>query len=559
MERHRDRDVLAPGERVLGRYEVVRVLGEGGAGQVYQARDTSGVAGEDVALKVLADAPLLKPADRERLTKRFHREWAILKDHPHPNLPAVFDYGEHDRMPVIAMEFLDGLDLAQVLRRERRLSVSDTLYVGIEAARALRHAHGRGIVHRDVKPHNIFCSRGRPREGRSIVRLLDLGVAKITGAEKLTRENAVIGTRRYMAPEAFARPHSVDDKTDQYALGVALFECLTGRWPFACDLSEEEELWLDPQQIMYMVVHKRVQLVHVYRPEVPAPVAEAIDRMMRKEPAARFSDMEVAKLALQQLLGDMDRAASRVGKRLPTIFFRERGTVLTGEAGGPVAAPATTEPEVPRAPEAWLERGVSRLRELAKDDTPGSREVLERALSANVLEFRRAASDGLLAVGNALSLLPLARAIRNETDPKLRELMRATHEVIRRKSQAVATVYEESPLGHEPIDVRRGPKGEDVPRARGEPTAGRAERAGAEPAHTARPAPPPQPTRAPRPESARAAIVAPERTRRERGDGAPGPARVALSRRRARRLEILAAALGVLVATAIGLAFLAFR
>ena len=224
---------LAPGIR-LGPYEVLSILGAGGMGQVYRARDTR--LGRDVALKLMADAGV---QDGPLLT-RFEQEARLAGSLNHPNVVVVFDVGRHEGAPYLVTELLQGETLRQRLEKGP-IALDQALDWAAQVARGLAAAHAQGVIHRDVKPENIFITRG------GHVKLLDFGIAKLTeaprgsspkqlldstaGGSEMTVEGQVFGTPSYMSPEQ-VRGEPVDARTDLFSLGAVLQEMVTGERAF---------------------------------------------------------------------------------------------------------------------------------------------------------------------------------------------------------------------------------------------------------------------------------------------------------------------------------------
>jgi len=220
------------GKEFGGRFTVTSKVGEGGMGAVYRARQKG--MDRDVAVKVL----LGDLARNETVVKRFHLEALAVSKLRHPNTIQIFDFGEtDDGLLYIAMEFLEGKSLHQVLQEERVLSARRATKIAQQMAKSLREAHAKGIVHRDLKPDNIFlCTVG---EEMDYVKVLDFGVAKLRDGEDgkdLTKTGTIFGTPKYMSPEQ-ASAGIVDARSDLYAIGVILYEMLTGRAPFMADNS----------------------------------------------------------------------------------------------------------------------------------------------------------------------------------------------------------------------------------------------------------------------------------------------------------------------------------
>lgn len=214
------------GTIVAGRYRLERELAQGGMGSIWVARHLR--LDVDVALKFMAP----EFADSPELRARFEREAkaaALLKS---PHAVQVHDYGIDGGAPYIVMELLEGEDLAARLAREGRLSLAATRRIVEDVGKALRRAHEVGLIHRDMKPANIFLAR---QAGDEVVKILDFGIAKTTGViggDQATRADALLGSPSYMSPEQVRSSARVDHRTDLWSLGVIAFRCLTGRLPF---------------------------------------------------------------------------------------------------------------------------------------------------------------------------------------------------------------------------------------------------------------------------------------------------------------------------------------
>ena len=230
------RVTLAAGTK-LGDYEVKSLLGSGGMGEVYRARDSR--LGRDVAIKVL---PSSLSADSERL-RRFEQEARAAAALNHPNILAVFQMGTHEGAPYLVSELLEGETLREQIKRGR-LAVRKAIDYGVQIARGLAAAHEKGIVHRDLKPENLFVTK----DGR--VKILDFGLAKLTqaavqfGARRTDaswrepKPGVVMGTVGYMSPEQ-VRGQTTDHRTDIFAFGAILYEMLAGKRAFQKPTSPE--------------------------------------------------------------------------------------------------------------------------------------------------------------------------------------------------------------------------------------------------------------------------------------------------------------------------------
>lgn len=212
------------GALVAGRYAVQQQLAEGGMSRVYSAEDTQ--TGERVAVKILEPEQVLRPGGMEA----FLREVAAARAAPHPNIVRTIAEGQRgDGRPFLVMELLDGETLGERLERDRALTSAEAIEIGVQIADGLAAAHAAGVVHRDVKPDNVFLvgSKG----GHHTAKLLDFGLAEIELGAAATTGGVAKGTTSTMAPEQVL-DDGVDGRTDVYGLGVVLFKCVTGQLPF---------------------------------------------------------------------------------------------------------------------------------------------------------------------------------------------------------------------------------------------------------------------------------------------------------------------------------------
>ena len=275
---------VADGAR-LGPYEVISQLGAGGMGEIYRARDTR--LGRDVALKfVLAEAG--SPGARDRLLREARAASAL----NHPHICTVYDVGEHDGQPVIAMELLEGETLSARLQRGR-LDIDSAVDLAMQVADALAAAHERGIIHRDLKPANLFVTR------RGDAKILDFGLARmvltspadartVAADVQLTTPGTVAGTAAYMSPEQ-ARGEVVDARSDLFALGVLLYEVVGGASPFA---GATTAVTFDA------ILNRQPAALRLLNETVPDALEQVVNRLLAKEPAARFAS---AREVLEQL------------------------------------------------------------------------------------------------------------------------------------------------------------------------------------------------------------------------------------------------------------------
>jgi hypothetical protein len=265
-----------------GRYRIERELGQGGMGAVYLAHDLR--LDRPVAIKVLP--PEL--AAHAELRERFLRETRVAAGFSHPNIVPVHAVEEHGDLLCFVMGFVDGETLGQRVRRAGPLNAAEAVRLLQEVAWALSYAHGRGVVHRDIKPDNILIERAT---GRALV--TDFGIARSTATTgaTLTRVGEVVGTPEFMSPEQ-AAGERLDGRSDIYSLGVVGFFAVTGRLPFTADSAAA---------LMAMHLTQPAPHVATLRPDLPPALAAVIDRCLEKDPARRMESGEALAAALDPL------------------------------------------------------------------------------------------------------------------------------------------------------------------------------------------------------------------------------------------------------------------
>ncbi len=295
-----------------GRYTIDRQLGQGGMGAVYLAEDQR--LQRPVAIKLLPP----EFAVREELRERFLRETRVTAAFSHPNIVPVFAVEEHADLLCFVMGFIDGETLAQRVRRAGPLNAVDAIRLLQEVAWALSYAHGRGVVHRDIKPDNILIERAT---GRALV--TDFGIARTastTTSATLTRVGEVVGTPQFMSPEQ-AAGEPLDGRSDVYSLGVVAFFAVTGKLPFDAGSATA---------IMAMHLTKAPPPVASLRPDLPPALSAAIDRCLEKDPANRFETGEALAAGLEPLRASRPEVAPalRLFQARATQAFRAILTIL---------------------------------------------------------------------------------------------------------------------------------------------------------------------------------------------------------------------------------------
>ena len=332
-------------------YRVRSVLGRGGMSVVYQAENLR--LSNVIALKVLA--PEL--ADDDIFRARFLEESRIAASLNHPNVIPIYDMGSKDDLLYIAMRYVSGTDMRQMIKKRGRLRPDTALFLIGQAARALDAAHRKGLVHRDVKPGNLLVERGDDEADPDHVYLADFGITKHAMSRSgLTSTGQFLGTIDYVAPEQI-RGTSVLGLADQYSLGCVLYECLTGRVPFEKDLDAA---------IIWAHVEEMPTMPTILRPELPLEVDEVFGRVLAKQPDERYGSCREFVDAARHALGIADTGSAAysspssemlTGPPLPSLpsFSQPQKSawwnsapsvpdVRAPVAGAPVAAAVEPEP-----------------------------------------------------------------------------------------------------------------------------------------------------------------------------------------------------------------------
>jgi beta-lactam-binding protein with PASTA domain/predicted Ser/Thr protein kinase len=299
---------------VDGRYRILHRVGSGGMADVYCAQDLQ--LGRKVALKIL----YRRFAEDREFVERFRREASSAAGLQHPNVVSVYDRGEYDGTYYIAMEYLEGRSLKDVIREEAPLGPERAIDLVTQVLRAARFAHRRGIIHRDLKPHNVIV------DAEDRAKVTDFGIAR-AGASDMTQTGSIMGTAQYLSPEQ-AQGIAVSAASDLYSIGIMLYELLTARVPF----DGESAVTIALKQ-----VNERPTPPSVYNGEVTPDLEAIVMRSLEKDPARRFQDADEFISALQ---------AAREGLATPALV-----------APVTMAEPAYVYPQEPLPPDEHRGRG----------------------------------------------------------------------------------------------------------------------------------------------------------------------------------------------------------
>lgn len=275
------------GKRLDGRYEIKEIIGVGGMANVYKAVDVTD--NKVVAVKILREEYMAN----EEFSRMFKNESKAIAVLSHPNIVKVYDVIFTDKFQSIVMEYIDGITLKEYIDQQKVLRWKEAVYFTVQILRALQHAHAKGIVHRDIKPHNIMLLSD------GTVKMMDFGIARFARSDQRTSSDKAIGSVHYISPEQ-AQGGVIDEKTDIYSVGIMLFEMLTGQLPFEAE---------SPVSVAIKQIQSQAVLPRSLNPSIPKGLEEITMKAMEKNPANRYQ-------SATEMLEDIDTF-----KRDPSIQF----------------------------------------------------------------------------------------------------------------------------------------------------------------------------------------------------------------------------------------------
>ncbi|MBK8252251.1 MAG: protein kinase [Polyangiaceae bacterium] len=333
--------------RAVGKYTLVRVIGKGGMGVVYEAQNTA--IGKRVAIK-LVSAELAKNKDAVR---RFQREAQAASAVESAHIVDIFDAGTtDDGVPFIVMELLRGEDLGHRIKRLGRLEIDDAVHITLQILRGLFRAHEAGIVHRDLKPDNVFLVDRD--DDPAFVKVLDFGISKVarrgeTPVQTLTKQGTVLGTPFYMSPEQAQGLPDTDGRADLWSVGAILYECLSGRAPHTGASYE---------QVIVAICTKDALDIRVHNPEVSEPIAKVIAKALAREREDRFADAREMLEALADASGTLISLSPRSSDEPQVSSGGRRRSSPSSPSGNRVRPVSGAGPKSNNTPHAPVQTGA---------------------------------------------------------------------------------------------------------------------------------------------------------------------------------------------------------
>ncbi len=301
--------------RRIGNYQILDYIGSGGFGSVFKAEDVH-TPGRIVAIKELHK----KHTRNTSIKQRFFQEAIAMARLDHPNLPRLYTFGEDNGSYYLVMEFLSGHPLTEQIQQDGAVPQARALAILAEVLEGVSYAHRNGIIHRDLKPDNVFLMKDGDRLR---VKVLDFGIARIVGGENLTLTGESFGTPNYMSPERITGGQSIDQRTDIYALGIILFEMLTGKAPFESKATDPALYWSEMR-----TRHESELLPSM----APLGVSEELDRIARKATAKRIEDRYTT---ADEMLADLRKVES-AGSAVATVETSARLALATAPGAAEV-------------------------------------------------------------------------------------------------------------------------------------------------------------------------------------------------------------------------------
>jgi serine/threonine protein kinase len=355
---------------VIGKYRIERFIESGGMGDVYLARDPA--LDRPVAIKFLREG-----FDNEEMRERFEREARAAGRISHPNIVTIYEFGECDRRPFIAMEFVRGEPLSKRIRRHESMPTVRKLELMEGLCAGLAHAHKAGIVHRDIKPANLMVDTDAP------LKILDFGIVRMAGSG-LTSHGVLVGTVNYMSPEQISGLGTIDHRSDVFAVGAVMHEIFTYQRAFPGEMTD----------VLYKIVHVKAESAGALMPGLDPAIVRAIDLCLDKSPDRRYQDLSLLRRDLARIrhrleLEDPETHGHSIGHSAAVA----RGPQKSGQRSGQKTTPIVPPPVPVRDQVAARQQEAARLAKARAEEAEKARVAREQADKAMQEEARRAREE----------------------------------------------------------------------------------------------------------------------------------------------------------------------
>lgn len=414
----------------LGRYKILAELGKGAMGTVYKAVDP--MIDRTVAIKTIKLD--LTPAELEEYEGRFAQEVKATGKLTHPNIVTVFDVGRTEKVAYMAMEFLEGVELKDLVKTQTSLTIQTILDVGIQVAEGLAFAHDQDIVHRDIKPSNIMILKS------GLAKITDFGIARLPNSAVKTMTGMILGSPRYMSPEQVIG-RQLDHRTDIFSLGVVLYEAITGLPPFDGD---------NVNAIMYATVNKDPVPPSQHRRDVPAALDSVLLRAMAKKVDDRYTTARDFAQAMRDVwisLGGVQATPLQMTQPLRTIGGTTDPSLRTNGQGAHVK----TQPQSPAPGDATL---ASAATQIVRPEKSAAKPAEAAPRAVEPLKPLKLAKD----FDNLEATMKLAKA--TEQTEQFNDYLTATQKIRAYKiQQSAAKLPAAQKPAVEPVDISRANDG----------------------------------------------------------------------------------------------------
>lgn len=440
------------GRLLDNRYEILEVIGTGGMAVVYKARCHR--LNRLVAIKILKD----EYSQDEEFRRRFHAESQAVAMLSHPNIVSVYDVSTSDDADYIVMELIDGITLKQYMEKKGVLNWKETLHFAIQIAKALDHAHSRGIIHRDIKPHNVMVLKN------GSVKVADFGIARVMSkSNTLTKE--ALGSVHYISPEQ-AKGGRVDNRSDIYSLGVVMYEMMTGRPPYDGE---------SPVAVAIQHINGKAPMPSTLNPNIPGGLEQIIMKAMAQEPGDRYPTAQAMLYDMDEfrkdptILFDYNNASAdiddvtKLQSAAQTAAVQSAATTAERVAAKSGEAPVRRAPQPAQKKNASVPRPKRRREEIIEDDEKGNKVATIAVVVCSLVAIVAIGIFLATLLGSGNELNQNMVVVPNLVNKPLDDVSGATDYVVTVENRVYSDVYEKDRIMEQnPVANTQVPKGSVV-------------------------------------------------------------------------------------------------